>query len=113
MENNPKEKRKFKRANYPCKIYILTAPLHVISCKTENIGAGGIRIVIDEKLPIASTVGIKLYLVQSPIECKGKVVWVLKRDDGDINATFDTGIEFYQISEEDRKTIDIFVKSLV
>lgn len=113
MKNNRRERRQFRRANFPCEIDILTAPLHVIKCRTENIGAGGVRVMIDENLPISSFVGLKLYLSKKPIECRGRVVWVVERKVKGKKTKFDTGIEFNQISKEDRKVIDIFVKSLV
>ncbi len=107
------ERRRFKRAKFPCRIYILTAPLHIIKCNTENIGAGGIRVLIDENLPVGSNVGLKLYLLKEPIECKGKVVWLVERNNNKGEAKFDIGIEFHQISQKDRENIDIFVKSLM
>lgn len=113
MKTDPKERRKFRRASFPCKIYILTAPLHVIQCRTENIGAGGVRVLIDENLPLYSLVGLKLYLSKKPIECRGKVVWIVERKSEKKDSKFDIGLEFHQISSEDRQTIDIFVKSLV
>lgn len=112
IENND-ERRRFKRAKFPCRIYILTAPLHIIKCETENIGAGGIRVLIDENLGIHSKVGIKLYLSQEPIECKGKVVWLVERKKDNKIAKFDIGIEFHQISQKDREIINVFVKSLI
>ncbi|MCF7916318.1 MAG: PilZ domain-containing protein [Candidatus Omnitrophica bacterium] len=113
MNKRNDERRRFRRAKFPCKIYILTAPLHIIKCKTENIGAGGIRVLLDENLKLHSNVGIKLYLSKEPIECKGKVVWLVERKNNDEVAKFDIGIEFHQISEKDRETIDLFVKSLI
>ncbi|MCF7869675.1 MAG: PilZ domain-containing protein [Candidatus Omnitrophica bacterium] len=113
MKGDPKERRRFRRASFPCEIYILTAPLHVIQCKTENIGAGGVRVLIDENLPLHSIVGLKLYLSKKPIECRGKVVWIVKRKIEEKDFKFDIGLEFHQISSEDRQIIGIFVKSLV
>ncbi|MFO8053393.1 MAG: PilZ domain-containing protein [Candidatus Omnitrophota bacterium] len=113
MKNDPRERRRFRRANFPCKIYILTAPLHVIKCRTENVGAGGVRVLIDENLRVSSLVGLKLYLSKEPIECKGKVVWAVERKNEKKSPKFDIGLEFHQISSEDRQTIDIFVKSLI
>ncbi len=113
MKYSGREKRRFKRANFACKIYILTVPLHTIECRTENIGAGGVRVIIDEELPVSSLVGIELYLSQEPIKSRGRIVWVVEKKVSYQKDKFDTGIEFHQISETDRKTIDIFVKSLV
>lgn len=112
MDYNGREKRRFVRAEYPCNIYILTAPLHTIKCKTDNIGAGGVKVMIDEKLKISSMVGLELYLSDKPIACKGRVVWVIENKDSGVKNKFDTGIEFYQISEDNRKAVDVFVQSL-
>ncbi len=113
MQEKRGERRRFRRANYPCEIYILTSPLRIIKCTTENIGAGGIRVIIDENLPISSTVGLNLYLSKKPIKSKGKVVWAVEKNINKEKAKFDTGLEFRQISQNDRKTIEAFVKSLV
>jgi len=51
--------------------------------------------------------------MKKPIECKGKVVWIVERKFEEKGSKFDIGLEFHQISSEDRQTIDIFVKSLV
>lgn len=113
MKNNFEERRRFRRAKFPCEIYILTAPLHVIKCRTENVGAGGVRVLIDENLPVSSLVGIKLYLSKKPIECRGKVVWIVKKENDKKESKFDIGLQFHQISPEDRQVVDIFVKSLI
>lgn len=113
MKSDGRERRRFKRANYPCRIYILSAPLHVIKCNTEDIGAGGVRVIIDEKIPVSTMVSLELYLSSNPIKSKGKIVWVLTTKDKNDETKFDTGVEFHKISEEDRKVIDVFVKSMV
>ncbi len=109
------EKRRFVRANFPCRISIHTPQEHILVSHTENIGAGGVRVIIVEELKISSLVGLEIYLNGEPITCKGKIVWVVAKVNpisGKANM-FDTGIEFCQISQEDQETIENLVKAIV
>ena len=107
------EKRRFIRANFPCKIVISTPSQHVIVTHTENIGAGGIRVIIDEKLDISSMVGLDIHLSNDLIKSKARIVWVVEAGDSshDRPLRYDTGIEFYEINEDDRKIINNFVEA--
>jgi len=113
---NGREKRSFVRANFPCKIIIYTPEEeHTIVAHTENIGAGGVRVIIEECLDISSQVGLELFLGGAQIICKGRIVWVLERS-GSNNVesnVWDTGIEFREISERDRKIVNSFVKTII
>ncbi|MFH1504938.1 MAG: PilZ domain-containing protein [Candidatus Omnitrophota bacterium] len=108
MDWDKAEKRRFVRANFDCKIIIHTPKEHIIISHTENIGVGGVRVFVDEKLNISSEVGLEIYLGQSPISCKGKIAWVVERAD-----RFDTGIEFLEISEKDERVISNIVENIV
>jgi len=109
MENNNilNERRRFKRAFYPCRVIIYSQPPHGIDTVTQNIGAGGVRVILEEKLSMLTSVGIELKVIDEPVLLKGRVIWVVSGDKG-----FDTGIEFFQISEEDRKFMQAFVEGL-
>lgn len=119
-----REKRRFIRANFPCQITIYTPSKHTINTHTKNISAGGVRVIIEEKCDIFSLVGLKIYLNRESrpgvqergesIACKGRVVWVLEKNHS-LNKPhlYDTGIEFYQIDEEDKKIINNFVKAII
>jgi c-di-GMP-binding flagellar brake protein YcgR len=108
------EKRRFVRANFPCKIVISTPAQHTIVTHTENIGAGGIRVIIDEKLEISSMVGLEIHLNNERIKSQSRIVWVIEtqKSSPDKNVRYDTGIEFYQINDEDRKIINNFVEAI-
>lgn len=116
MSWNGREKRSFVRANFPCKIIIYTlGKEHTIVAHTENIGAGGVRVIIGECLNISSQVGLELFLGGAQIICKGRIVWVVERS-GSSNVevnVWDTGIEFREISARDRKIVDSFVKTII
>lgn len=112
-----REHRRFVRANFPCKIIIYTPTQHTIFTHTENIGGGGVRVVIEEKLSISDKVGLEIYIYEDkePIICKGRVVWVLEKECSyRKNLLFyDTGIEFYDIKEEDRNKLKEVVERIV
>ncbi|MDD3297056.1 MAG: PilZ domain-containing protein [Candidatus Omnitrophica bacterium] len=114
MTWNGKEKRRFVRASYPCKIAIFAPDEAVFTVNTENIGAGGIRVILGRELRISLLADLEVFLKDKIIKCKGRIVWVIKKDfqASDASANYDTGIEFYRISEEDRKFIKNVVESL-
>jgi len=109
-----KHHRRFVRANFPCKITIYTPDEHTLCTHTENIGAGGIKVIIEEHLETSSLVGLELMLKTTPIVCKGRVVWVTKKESIARRGffLFDTGIEFYEIKDKDQKKIKSFVEKI-
>ena len=110
-------RRKFPRANYKCLIGIkkrLTAK--TISTHTENIGAGGICVLIKEDLGLFQGVDVELFLDETrpPIKCGGTVVWVVKKSSSKKGGTlYDTGIEFIDIRPEDREKISEIVEDIL
>lgn len=108
------ERRKFVRVKYPCKLSIHSTPGHAISANIENISAGGIRVIISEKLETASVINIAIYELQKePLICKGKIRWVFTRKNPGIEEIylFDTGIEFCKITKKDLNVIKKIIVS--
>jgi c-di-GMP-binding flagellar brake protein YcgR len=106
------ERREFVRVKVPCRITITDPENLTIDCHTENISAGGIRVIIDKRLKISSRVKLVIYITEDKtITSKGKIVWAFARKDtlDNIPLLFDTGIEFDNISQKD---IDL-IKNLV
>jgi len=107
------DKRKFPRLNIRCDIEIRELKgACQFSTVTENIGAGGVCVILPKELPRSTLVFVKLFVAEreSPIECSGKICWrveskVLFKDE----KRFDTGIEFLDILPEDRS----FIRGLV
>ena len=100
-------RRKFPRVSYPCKVIILGGALReTFSTHTENIGTGGICVILSKELPKFFPVRIILYLKDSegPFECNGRIVWSFKTE---IN--FDTGIEFLDLAASGRTRIEKIV----
>lgn len=109
------EKRRFIRAKFPCIIAIHTLHEHVITTYTENISAGGVRVVIEERLESSSTVGLEMQINKNTISCKGRVVWVVNKESPYKKGVFyyDTGIEFYEINDNDRRVISGAIEEIL
>ena len=102
------DNRKFPRADYPCKIAVIKGTLsEQFSTRTENIGKGGVCVVLDKNLEKFCPVNLTIYLKDGlpPLECDGRVVWAVKRKE-----IFDTGIEFLSIQAKDAGRIERIVR---
>lgn len=109
------ERRKFPRVVFPCKI-VVGSPIRLLTTHTENIGGGGIRVILEEKLDIFTVVGLELFLErEKPIKCRGRIKWVVEK----VNPLerypllFDTGIEFVEISDCDREYVLKLINKIV
>lgn len=92
-------KRRFPRAQFPCKVAILdNHSREVFNTHTENIGKSGICVILPRELAQFCLVEILLYLKdrKPPVSSQGRIVWVAKKDN-----IFDTGIEFIKIDKVD------------
>jgi len=108
-------RRKFPRAEYPCKITVKTKyhPDSVTS-QTENIGIGGICVMLPKDLGIFAPVEIQLDLLdgQPVVACDGTIVWIVKSKK-DENPDYDTGVEFTNLKSEDEGRIVFIVDKVL
>lgn len=108
--------RRFPRVDYKCIILIKGAFLwRHIKTHTENIGVGGICVMVRRELKKFGTVKLKVVLENgsAPIECGARVVWTVKRDLAPSRALYDTGIEFIDIGPADKERIERIVASRI
>ncbi len=112
------DRRKFPRANYSCLITIkkrLTAK--TISTHTENIGAGGICVLVKEDLGLFQGVDLEINLedMSPTVKCGGTIVWVVKKANPKSkgNVLYDTGVEFIDIRPADQDRITGIVESIL
>ncbi len=103
------DQRRFPRAKYKC-VVSLRQPggASTIASATENIGMGGVCVLLDKGLDIFSPVELELTLDdgKSPLQTKGTIVWVVQRKEFRKGAHFDTGVEFAELSPEDKARIE-------
>lgn len=111
------EKRAFPRANISCKIStVFGERLLVFNSHTENISAGGIRVIIEEKIAYSTIVDLELFLLdrEKPLKCKGRIVWANEMKPTKINPRlFNTGIQFIEISNSDQEEIKKLVGNII
>jgi len=101
--------RRFPRIQTRCDIQLQTDKgSKTITATTENIGIGGVCIMLKKPMSKGDIVDLNLSLegTIAPIQCKGKVVWVIeKRSFNEDEKGFDMGIEFVDISDWDKTTL--------
>lgn len=98
------DKRRFPRANYPCKVVVLKDRCRErFDTHTENIGVGGICVILEKEIKRFTEVDLILYLKDAlpPVETVGRVVWAIERNESE----FDTGIEFINLKSKYRLRI--------
>ncbi|MEI7998195.1 MAG: PilZ domain-containing protein [Candidatus Omnitrophota bacterium] len=98
-------RRKFPRVIYPCLIKISSKAESKknILTHTENVGIGGVCIIVKEEVKLFTDVEIEIDLLDSidHIKTLGKIVWVVRRKSMEtIKPMFyDVGVEFVNLSE--------------
>ncbi len=113
------ERRKFPRANYPCLVTIRHkgGNEEALLTHTENIGIGGICVILKKGVKIFSPVDLEIDLLDTNlnVKCNGKVVWCVQRKEKDAPKPFffDTGIEFVDLVESDKQRIEAIVQRLI
>ncbi|NQT28633.1 MAG: PilZ domain-containing protein [Candidatus Omnitrophica bacterium] len=100
-------RRRFLRIKFPFTLHLYPGGELPISAYTEDISAGGVKVTIHQELKVPSLINLEIYVKLRPIVCKGKVVWVKRREseflDGEI--FFDIGIEFQDLSLEGKEAV--------
>lgn len=107
-------KRRFPRINVNCEILVRPEKESSLSTVTENLGVGGVCIMLQRPLVRFSACQMRLALDdQLPkIDCRGKVVWIIPTKKGakETKHSYDIGIEFIDLSEESGSTIRRFIE---
>ncbi|MCM8773709.1 MAG: PilZ domain-containing protein [Candidatus Omnitrophica bacterium] len=108
-----KERRKYPRLNTCAEIeYRVSKEDTFMKTVTKNIGAGGVCIISEERIGKDTILFLKMNL--SPrkkfIQAKGRVVWSSEFYSSSLEKiVYNLGIEFIEISDEDRQRIYDYV----
>lgn len=116
-------RRRFPRVNYPCLVVIRNSGEDgdekdsVILTHTDNVGIGGVCVVLKKDVKMFSVVELELDLLDlgEHICCNGKVVWNVQRQKEADNKPlfYDIGIEFINIAADDQKRLERIVDRLM
>lgn len=83
---------------------------------SKNISAGGICLIVYEKIEPGSILDLKFSIPEDNrcIEAKGRVIWSEHFTVGtDAADKYDVGIEFTEVSQDDRQKISQYVFRLI
>ncbi|MBI3312601.1 MAG: PilZ domain-containing protein, partial [Candidatus Omnitrophica bacterium] len=94
-----RERRKISRVGFERRIELLIPKLQrCIQANSLNLSEGGLCLRIHETLEIRSSVMLRLFAQprRKPLECKGRITWVVQRRDLRDAPPFlyDVGVEF-------------------
>jgi hypothetical protein len=111
------EKRMYPRVDVTCKISaVFGERILVFNVHTENLGEGGARFILEDKLNISTAVDIELFFPdqKTPLQCKGEIIWANEINPSGVNPQlFDTGVRFVGISEQNKEAIRKMVAVLI
>lgn len=109
------DKRNFPRINVRCEVNLKLADQTVpFSTVTQNLGCGGLCVLLDHPMERFSECDLRLTLDdKSPaIACRGKVSWVIPtRGLKSRKTQYDTGIEFLKMPQPHAVLIRAFIET--
>lgn len=102
-------KREYQRMRYPIPVRFGAEASRFQDTLMKDMGAGGIRLLSREFLPVDSKVKLEFFLTPASeaLLAVGKVVWIQKLP---YSYQHEVGIQFLDISETNRKRIRHFVE---
>lgn len=106
------DQRAFPRLSAKCDLIIHDRIGGTIKAKTQNLGLGGLCVILDRAVEKLSQVRLRLMLAETipPVQCDGRVVWMVRTKEPALNkAAFDIGIEFLNLNPTDREQISNFI----
>ncbi|OGW87111.1 MAG: hypothetical protein A3C35_06960 [Omnitrophica bacterium RIFCSPHIGHO2_02_FULL_46_11] len=104
--------RAFPRVTTQCDLIIHDRIGGTIKAKTQNLGLGGLCVLLDRSLEKLSQVHLRLALTKAnpPVECDGRIVWMVRtKEPVASRPTFDIGIEFLNLKLGDKDQISSFI----
>lgn len=112
------DQRKFPRVSYKCLIHVTKEGREEdIETQTENIGTGGICVELDRDFGLFEVVSLEIFLKEGedPIKCNGTTVWIVRKHPVGPSEPimYDTGIEFRDISDEDRVRVTDLIQDIL
>lgn len=113
-------RRRFPRVIYPCLVVIQNTDggeKEVILTHTENIGIGGVCLILKQDIKMFTVVELELDLLDlgNHIKCRGKVVWNVRRKSDAPNKPlfYDIGLEFIDVDDNEQERLERIIQRLV
>jgi Tfp pilus assembly protein PilZ len=112
-------RRRFPRVIYPCLIKVSSRGEAVenLLTHTENVGIGGICIIVKKELKLFTDVEIEIDLLDTDdhIKTMGKVVWVVRRKSIEVVKPmfYDIGVEFANLTPKHKEHLRATIERLI
>ncbi len=109
-------RRRFPRVACPCRVVIRAADgeERAFLTHTENIGVGGVGVLLRAGLKVFTPVELEVDLLdlEENLRCRGRVVWSVRRKESDPEKPLfhDIGIEFHDIGDRDRRRLEALIE---
>lgn len=103
------DQRKFPRTQCKCVVKLQQKEKSSdIPAVTENVGLGGVCVLLRKGLNIFSQVLLEITLDdgKAPLRLPGTIVWVVRRRQIRKEVGFDTGIEFVSLEPQDKARLE-------
>ena len=113
------DRRKFPRVIYPCLVKVITpeGEQPAVLTHTENIGMGGICVILKNAIKLFTPVEMEVDLldIDEHIKSRGKVVWSVRRKSlEEVKPMFyDIGIEFTEMPKNDQDRLRANLQRLI
>ena len=118
-DGTPKERRQFPRLNSSADVEYTILKKGMLpgeKTATKNISAGGICLIVYEKIGLGSLLALSIHFIDIDyvLEAKGRVIWSSSFTVGsDGRERYDLGIEFTEMDESDRQKISQYIFRLI
>ncbi len=115
--NIRKERRRFARLNVNVNVDYEVLPRHKQQkhVSSKNISTGGICVILKEPLEPETIIGLDIGLPEEAgkVTATGRIVWIQEFSIGEeAHKRYEAGVEFTDISDEDRQKVEQCVFSL-
>ena len=105
------DRRNFPRVIYPCLVKIKTpqGEQESLLTHTENIGGGGICVIVKKEIRLFTDVELEIDLLDTDdhLKAQGRVVWSVRRKSmEELKPMFyDIGVEFVNLNSSDKERL--------
>ena len=113
-------RRRFPRILYPCLVKLGTADgaqQEAFLTHTENIGVGGICVIVKKEIALFCPVQVEVDLLEETdhLFARGRVAWVVRRKAmEEVKPLFyDIGIEFEELSAKDKARMEATIAQFI
>ncbi|MDA1082137.1 MAG: PilZ domain-containing protein [Gemmatimonadetes bacterium] len=109
---NGSDRRRYSRVPLDVTVELAAATSGVANShsQVQNVSSGGVRVILDERHSVGTTLELRLQLPDSPrtLAVHGRVAWLDEYNIGG-DAAYDAGIEFVDLDNDAKARVEQMV----